>query len=109
MEAGGVILGYCAVVDRHALGQTTEALIFCNLPPGREEEVAAACFEFPLITRVFHVSGERRTVLRVAAPDNRALWNFIATDLKNLGVVDVDVKIILKTRERFPPDLVSTE
>lgn len=109
MEARGVIQGYCAIVDRQSLGQSTEALVFCNLPAGREEEVAAACLSIPAVTRVFHVSGERRTVLRVATHDNQALWTLLGGALKELGIIDVDVKVILKTRQRFPPDLVLTE
>jgi DNA-binding Lrp family transcriptional regulator len=109
MESDGVIQGYCAIVDRRRLGQTTEALIFCNLPAGNEEEAAATCIGLSQVTRVFHVSGEKRTVLRVATHDNRSLWEFITTDLKAIGIVDLDVKVILKTRQRFPPDLVFTD
>ena len=32
MEKAGVIKGYTAVVDKRALGYTTQALIFCNIP-----------------------------------------------------------------------------
>lgn len=108
MERSGIIRGYCAIIDAKAVGLGTEALIFCNLPSDREEEVLADCLSLRPVIRVFHVSGERRTVLRVAVPDNRALWRFITTDLKRLGIIDVDAKVILDSRERFPPDLLPT-
>lgn len=109
MERSGIIHGYCAVVDRQTLGVSTEALVFCNLPADREEEVAALCLALPQVTRIFHVSGERRTVLRVAVQDNATLWRFLTLDLKDLGIVDMDVKVILWSRQRFPPDLVVTD
>ncbi|MBI4258338.1 MAG: AsnC family transcriptional regulator, partial [Thaumarchaeota archaeon] len=33
METEKVIKGYCAVIDKKALGYSTEALIFCNIAP----------------------------------------------------------------------------
>ncbi|EQD47846.1 Transcription regulator, AsnC-type [mine drainage metagenome] len=109
MERAGVIRGYCAVIDPQSVGLGTEALVFCNMPSDREDEVASACLSLPPVLRVFHVSGERRTVLRVAVPDTQALWRFIAIDLKSLGIVDIDVKVILRTWQRFPPELLPTE
>lgn len=109
LEKHGVILGYGAIVDRQALGQTAEAFVFCNLPGGRERETVDICSKIPSVIRVFHISGDRRTVLRVAARDSTALWELLRGPLKDLGIADVDVRMILKTEKQFPAEIVDTE
>lgn len=54
LERAGVIRGYCAVIDPQSVGLGTEALVFCNMPPDREDDVASACLAFPPVLRVFH-------------------------------------------------------
>ncbi len=109
LERHSVILGYGAIVDRQKLGQTAEAFVFCNLPLGKEKEAADYCSKIPSVIRVFHISGDRRTVLRVAARDNTALWELLKGPLTEAGVTDMDVKIILSTEKPFPAEIVDTE
>lgn len=109
LERHSVILGYGAIVDRQKLGQTAEAFVFCNLPFGKEKEAADYCGRFSSVIRVFHISGDRHTVLRVAARDNTALWDLLRGPLTEAGIKDLDVKIILRTEKPFPAEIVDTE
>lgn len=109
LERHNVVLGYGAIVDRQKLGQTAEAFVFCNLPAGKEKEAADYCSKIPSVIRVFHISGDRGTVLRVAARDNSALWDLLKGPLREAGLTDVDVKMILRTEKPFPAEIVDTE
>lgn len=103
MERSGVIRGYCAVVDKSAVGYDSEALVFCNIATDRLEPTLQKIEELKNVTGIFLISGDRRVVLRVAAPDNRQLRDFVHRRLIPLGITDVDTRIVMDLRETFPP------
>lgn len=103
MEHAGVIQGYCAIVDKSALGYNAEAMVFCNIPSPLIDETLAKFEMMMHITGIYLVSGDRRFVLRVAATDNRALREFVHRKLIPMGITDVDTRIIMDHREKLPP------
>lgn len=109
LERDGVIQGYTVVLDRSAVGLGSEALIFCNIPPEKHEAVCQELEKIPNVHSILFVSGERRVVLRVAARTNQELRAIVHSRVIPLGVTDVDSRIVMGWRERFPPDPIAEE
>jgi DNA-binding Lrp family transcriptional regulator len=106
MEERGIIRGYYAYVDKRALGYRSEAFVFCNVDPSDRARVLEELIRMKNVTGIFHVSGERRLLLKVAAEDNQQLRSFIHNRLIPLGIRDVDSRIVMDVTEKFPPDAV---
>lgn len=106
MEARGIIRGYYACVDKGALGYHSEAFVFCNLDPANRATVLETLVGMKHVTGIFHVSGERRLLLKVAHEDNEKLRAFVHNRLIPLGIEDVDTRIQMDITEKLPPDAV---
>ena len=109
MEKAGVIKGYTAVVDKRALGYSTQAMIFCNIPSEILDDVDKKLLEVKNVLRIYHVTGERRYVVIIATKANEEVWNFVHKVLIPLGVKDVDSRIIMKIADRNPPETIIKE
>ncbi len=109
MERAGVIRGYCAIVDKRALGYESEALVFCNVPPANMEATVHKIAEMKNVTGVLLVSGDRRYVIRVAAPTNRELRDFVHKRLIPMDITDVETRIVMDYVEKLPPEGVVDE
>ncbi len=109
MEKAGVIQGYTAVVDKRALGYSTQALIFCNIPSEILDEVDGKLLQLKNVLRIYHVTGERRYVIKIATKANEEVWRFVHKTLIPLGVKDVDSRIIIKVADRTPPETIIEE
>jgi len=109
MEKARVITGYTAVVDKRALGYSTQALIFCNIPSEILDEVDMKLLKMTNVLRIYHVTGERRYVIKIATKTNEEVWNFVHKVLIPLGVKDVDSRIVIKVADRNPPETIIEE
>lgn len=103
MERERIIQGYCAVVDKAALGYHSEALVFCNIPADGMEPTLAKLESLKNVLGIYLISGDRRVVLRVAAGDNQELRHIVHRKIIPMGVTDVDSRIIMDYREKLPP------
>jgi DNA-binding Lrp family transcriptional regulator len=106
MEERGIIRGYYACVDKRALGYRSEAFVFCNVDPMDRARILDDLLRMRNVTGIFHVSGEKRLLLKVAAEDNQELRSLIHNKLIPLGIRDVDSRIVMDVAEKFPPDAV---
>ncbi len=106
MEDKGVIRGYFARVDKRALGYRSEAFVFCNVEPEDRSRVLESLVGMKEVTGIFHVSGERRLLVKVAAEDNQQLRHIIHNRLIPLGIADVETRIVMDITEKHPPDAV---
>ncbi len=109
MERAGVIRGYCAIVDKRALGYDSEALVLCNIPSAGMEATVQKIADLKNVIGVMLVSGDRRFVIKVAAPTNRELRDFIHKRLIPMGITDVDTRIVMDYLEKLPPEGVVDE
>ncbi len=109
MERTGVIRGYCAIVDKRALGYDSEALVFCNIPSAGMEASIQKIAGLKNVVGVMLVSGDRRFVIKVAAPTNRELREFVHKRLIPMGITEVDTRIVMDYMEKLPPDAVVDE
>ncbi|MFQ5907582.1 MAG: Lrp/AsnC family transcriptional regulator [Thermoplasmata archaeon] len=109
MEAKGMIKGYYAYVDKRALGYRSEAFVFCNIGPPDQAPILDELLRLRQVTGIYHISGAKRFLLKVAARDNQALRSIINRTLIPLGITDVDTHIVMDVTAKFPPDAVMDE
>ncbi len=101
LEDDKVILGYVAVVNIEQTGMRADAIIFANPGKGVSIEDLKKLKEIPGVMEVLNVSGDRCIMIRIYAPDNRALENIIARKIVPLGLQDLEVQIVLESVMRF--------
>ncbi len=104
MESENIIRGYCAYVDKKALGYGTESLIFCNLEPEKMESSIKTLLAIKNVISISHVTGQRRVVIHVATKTNEEMWSFVHHTIIPLGCVDVDSHVIMRKYDKLPPD-----
>ena len=109
MEAKGIIRGYFACVDKRALGYRSEAFVFCNIDPQNQSALLDKFLQMKQIVGIFHVSGAKRFLFKLAARNNQELRAFIHRTLIPMGITDVETHIVMDTTEKFPPDAVVDE
>jgi DNA-binding Lrp family transcriptional regulator len=98
LKADGVIQGYHAEVDFHALGRHVQALTAVTIrPPSRENVEAFRNWvnDLPELVGVFVVSGSADFLLHVAVPDTNALYAFVIDRLtERPEVADVNTSVV---------------
>ncbi|MDH7508909.1 MAG: Lrp/AsnC family transcriptional regulator [Methanomassiliicoccales archaeon] len=102
LEDDGVILGYVAIVNTEQTGMKADAVIFANLAKNVVADDLKKLRDVPGVMEVLNVSGERSIMIRVHAPDNRALEDIITKKIIPIGLVDLEVQIVLESVMRFP-------
>ena len=79
-----------------------EGIMFANLEDDVTAEKLKALSNVPGVMEVLQVSGRRRVMIRLHAPDNRNLEEVIQRDIVPLGLVDLELRIVLDSLMRFP-------
>jgi Lrp/AsnC family leucine-responsive transcriptional regulator len=99
LESRGVIRGYAARLDPHALGQSTVAFVAVR---GDEalvgDNIARALAEFPEVLEVHLVAGEDCYMVKVRAKDPEHLGQLLRTRFARVaGVRSTRTTIVLET------------
>jgi DNA-binding Lrp family transcriptional regulator len=102
MEDYNVILGYAAIVNNELMGMQSDAIVLANVGDGINSKDLRKLHEVEGVMEVLLVSGGKRVMVRLHAPDNRTLDNTIASNIIPLGLQDVEVRIVLESVMRFP-------
>jgi Lrp/AsnC family transcriptional regulator, leucine-responsive regulatory protein len=102
MEEYKVILGYAAIVNNELMGMESDAIVLANIGEGVTAKDLRKLNEVDGVMEVLLVSGGRRVMVRLNAPDNHTLDNTIASAIMPLGLKDVEVRIVLESVMRFP-------
>jgi len=102
MEDYDVILGYAAIVNNEQMGMQADAIILANTVDGISSKDLRRLHEVEGVMEVLLVSGGKRVMVRLHAPDNRTLDNIIASQIIPLGLEGVEVRIVLESVMRFP-------
>ena len=102
MEDYNVILGYAAIVNNELMGMQSDAIILANIMEGVNSKDLRKLQEVEGVMEVLLVSGGKRAMVRLHAPDNRTLDNTIANSIIPIGLKDVEVRIVLESVMRFP-------
>ena len=102
MEEGNIILGYITLVDPKRVGMNAEALLFASMKEGAIASDMTKLRRVEGVLEVLYVSGERNIMIRIQAPDNRALEERISREITPLGLQNVDLRVIIESVMRFP-------
>lgn len=102
MEDYNVILGYAAIVNNELMGMQSDAIVLANVGDGVGSKDLRKLHEVEGVMEVLLVSGGKRVMVRLHAPDNRTLDNTITSSIIPLGLQDVEVRIVLESVMRFP-------
>ncbi len=102
MEDHNVILGYAAIVNNEQMGMQADAIIMANVHDGINARDLRRLSDVEGVMEVLLVSGERRALIRLHAPNNKTLESVIANKIVPLGLSDLEVRIILESVMRFP-------
>ncbi len=102
MEDYNVILGYAAIVNNELMGMQSDAIVLANVGEGINSKDLRKLHEVEGVMEVLLVSGGKRVMVRLHAPDNRTLDNTIASSIIPIGLQDVEVRIVLESVMRFP-------
>jgi Lrp/AsnC family leucine-responsive transcriptional regulator len=97
LEASGVIKGYRAVIDPHALGLRLVAFVQVKIEFGRHAEFEQAVRDHAAIIECFTIAGEEDYLLQVLISDVEQLDRLLREDLCRLpGVQRFSTTICLK-------------
>jgi DNA-binding Lrp family transcriptional regulator len=102
LEQEKAIIGYVAIVNAERLGMTVEGILLANLEEGVSADKLKGLAKMPGVLEVLQVSGRRRILVRLSAPDNHALEETIERDLVPYGLKDIELRIVLERVMRFP-------
>ena len=102
LEDDKVILGYVAVINAEQLGMKAEGIMLANLEEGVTADKLRALSNIPGVMEVLQVSGRRRVMVRLRAPNNHILEEIIQKEIAPLGLVDMELRIVLDSLMRFP-------
>jgi Lrp/AsnC family leucine-responsive transcriptional regulator len=98
LRRAGVITGFAALVDPAAGGRRLEALVGVTLRPGVDsDDFASAAAGLEPVTEVLHLAGSPDYQLRVACRDTAELDVLLRALRIQLGAVDTETKIILRS------------
>ena len=92
LEGEGVVAGYTAVVDRHAIGCSYEPLVWVTLSLVTRAsmlEFEAAVDEIPQVVEAARMMGQPDYLLRVVTPDADAFETLYIDRLANLPHVQI--------------------
>lgn len=103
LEERGLIKGYTALLDAHALGLGLVAFIFVRVDDrddqlGRAESTAEALSELPSVLELHHLAGEDCFLLKVRARDTDDLYRILRDDLGRFKAIkSTRTTIVLKS------------
>ena len=103
LEERGLIKGYTALLDAHALGLGLVAFIFVRVDerddaPVRSEKTAEALAELPSVQELHHLAGEDCFLVKVRARDTDDLYRILRDEFGRFKAVrSTRTTIVLKT------------
>lgn len=104
LEEDKVILGYYAIVNAERMGMNADAIVLGNLV----NEISAADLKkltkIEGVREVLQISGPKRIMIRIFAPDNHALEDIVTRELIPMGLKDIELRVVLDSVSR-PPGL----
>ena len=103
LEERGLIKGYTAILDPHALGLGLVAFIFLRVEDpedlvGRAEGTGEELAALPSVLELHHLAGEDCFLLKVRARDTDDLYRFLRDELGRFKAIrSTRTTIVLKT------------
>lgn len=104
LEDDKVILGYYAIVNAERMGMNVDAIVLGNLAHETTAADLKKLSKIEGVREVLQISGQKRILVRVSAPDNHSLEDIVTRDLIPMGLKDIELKVVLDSVSR-PPGL----
>jgi Lrp/AsnC family transcriptional regulator, leucine-responsive regulatory protein len=104
LEDDKVILGYYAIVNAERMGMNVDAIVLGNLAHETTAADLKKLSKIEGVREVLQISGQKRILVRVSAPDNHSLEDIVTRDLIPMGLRDIELKVVLDSVSR-PPGL----
>jgi Lrp/AsnC family leucine-responsive transcriptional regulator len=104
LEARGIVRGYTALLDPHALDQRMLAFVAVRSAEGPgDESVARALAQCPEVLELHHVAGDDCYLLKVRARDAEHIGQLLRHRFGRIpGVVSTRTTIVLETVKETP-------
>lgn len=108
LEERGLIKGYMALVDPHALGLGLLAFIFVRVDEtddvfGQEEKTAEGLAALPSVLELHHLAGEDCFLVKVRARDTDDLYRILKEEFGQFkNIRSTRTTIVLKTVKETP-------
>jgi len=104
LEDDKVILGYYAIVNAERMGMNADAIVLGNLMHETNPSDLKKLTKIEGVREVLQISGEKRILIRISAPDNHSLEDIVTRELIPMGLKDIELKVVLDSVSR-PPGL----
>jgi Lrp/AsnC family transcriptional regulator, leucine-responsive regulatory protein len=104
LEDDKVILGYYAIVNAERMGMTADAIVLGNLSHETSASDLKKLSKIEGVREVLQISGKKRILVRISAPDNHSLEDIVTRELIPMGLKDIELKVVLDSVSR-PPGL----
>jgi Lrp/AsnC family leucine-responsive transcriptional regulator len=104
LEGRGVITGYAAIVDPHAIGYDVLAFSWITQAPGTvAHDLTESFAAIPEIEECHHITGEADYLIKVRARDTRDLERVLRRVQSTPDVFQTETDVVLSSRfERRP-------
>ena len=104
LEDDKVILGYYAIVNAERMGMNADALVLGNLTHETSTADLKKLTKIEGVREVLQISGQKRILIRISAPDNHSLEDIVTRELIPMGLRDIELRVVLDSVSR-PPGL----
>ena len=104
LEDDRVILGYYAIVNAERMGMNADAIVLGNLAHETNATDLKKLTKIEGVREVLQISGQKRILIRISAPDNHTLEDIVTRELIPAGLKDIELKVVLDSVSR-PPGL----
>lgn len=104
LEDDKVILGYYAIVNAERMGMNADAIVLGNLTHETSAADLKKLAKIEGVREVLQISGQKRILVRISAPDNHSLEDIVTRELIPMGLRDIELKVVLDSVSR-PPGL----
>jgi Lrp/AsnC family leucine-responsive transcriptional regulator len=104
LEDDKVILGYYAIVNAERMGMNADAIVLANLAHETSASDLKKLAKIEGVREVLQISGQKRILIRISAPDNHSLEDIVTRELIPMGLKDIELRVVLDSVSR-PPGL----
>ena len=104
LEDDKVILGYYAIVNAERMGMNADAIVLGNLTHETSAIDLKKLAKIEGVREVLQISGQKRILVRISAPDNHSLEDIVTRELIPMGLRDIELRVVLDSVSR-PPGL----
>jgi Lrp/AsnC family transcriptional regulator for asnA, asnC and gidA/Lrp/AsnC family leucine-responsive transcriptional regulator len=89
-------------VDQERIGIGVDAFLSADIDPTQSNNAMVALFTMENVSEILHLTGERRFLLRIKAPNNKEFTDLIDKKIRPLGFTHLEIMMVLNPIIRYP-------